>query len=86
MQFDFSKVAEHMQKEYPNCMMLPALQQTSQVNHVQSKFGSFSKGSPLALQQLINIYDGNKYPQLPVMDGTNNNISFLASLKQISIL
>ena len=36
MQFDFRKVAEDIQKEYPNCMMLSALQQTS---------------SPLALQQ-----------------------------------
>ena len=36
--FYFSKVAEDIQKEY-------------RVNHVQSKFGSFSKGSPVALQQ-----------------------------------
>ena len=36
--------------------------------------------------KVINIYDGNKYPQLPVMDRMNNNISFVASLKQISIL
>ena len=36
--------------------------------------------------KVINIYDGNKYPQLPVMDKMNNNISFVASLKQISIL
>ena len=66
MQFDFRKVAEDMQKEYHNCMMVPALQQTS---------------SPLALQQ-----SDYKYPQLPVMDRMNNNISFVASLKQISIL
>ena len=32
---------------------------------------------------MINISDGNKYPQLPMMDRMNNNISFVVSLKQI---
>ena len=92
MQFDFNKLTEDMRKEYPNCMMFPALQQTSRVDHIPTKFGSFPKGSPLALQQslqaecVMNIYDGNQYPELPVMDRMNNDISFVASLKQSSIL
>ena len=66
---------------YDRMLILPTLDQylSSPMPLSQTKFGMFSKGSPIGVQQklhsdyLINVYDGSTFPKVPLTDVMKND-------------
>lgn len=71
---DFPEMEDLVQqlKEVDGNLMLVHVFDRSETTMVQTKFGKFPKGSPLAVQQkmssqfLLNIMDAEEFPKLPV--------------------
>lgn len=71
----------------PDMLVLPALQNFGDKT-VNTKFGSSPFGSVLSYQHkmddecVLNIYDGVAYPDVPVRNVMQNNVSIVLSAQQ----
>lgn len=92
---NYGSLKTNLEQSSPDFMILPAIKQMDVIPKIATKFGIFSQGSVLAVQQqldseyIINIYDGVGFPKVPPTTNKrmgNNFLAFVPTIKQSGIL
>ncbi|XP_056016152.1 uncharacterized protein LOC125677134 [Ostrea edulis] len=79
------ELCDNLEEVDDTCMLLSVVNLERQEKVVDTKFGKFPKGSPLAVQQkmnsnlILNILDADDFPKLPSQNVMINNISTVLS-------
>lgn len=80
MNLDVKKLCEDVSKVDKTCLLLSNISFSNHITNVDTKFGKFPRGSPLATQQklhhdyVLSILDAGDFPDIPVKNMMVNEL------------